>query len=76
MKKLVKPPKPGFVRVHIPAKNRTLQIREYRARNKKFMNDMGMILMQDPELPPLAPPPVKTVPQPEGNPTKAATHGS
>ena len=69
-----KPAKPGFVRVLITARNKTICVRESHARNPAYLAKYGMSLIPAP-LPPPVPmmPPVPTeIPQPQ---PKAKTNG-
>lgn len=53
--------RPGFVRVLIPARNKTIQIRQNRARDPKFMNKHGLILITEPQMPVTTPQPVTPI---------------
>lgn len=53
--------RPGFVRVLIPARNKTIQIRQNRARDAKFMNKHGLILITEPQMPATIPQPVTPI---------------
>lgn len=53
--------RPGFVRVLIPARNKTIQIRQNRARDPKFMNKHGLILITEPQMPATIPQPVTPI---------------
>ncbi len=45
-------PKPGFVRVLIQARNKTIQIRESHARDQGYLNKHGMTVVNEPISPP------------------------
>ena len=50
--------KPGFVRVFIPARNKTILIREQHARNPNYMNRNGLVAMPTAQpIPTYTPPP-------------------
>lgn len=46
--------KPGFVRVLITERNKTIQIRESHARNPKYLLKHGMVLIPEPIAPPIS----------------------
>lgn len=48
--------KPGFVRVFIPAKNKTTRISERHAKDKNYMLKHGLVEMEDIQTPPVLPP--------------------
>lgn len=52
--------KPGFVRVFVPAKNKTIRIREHHARNQNFMIKHGLQRIEEA----VAPPPVEVKAKP------------
>jgi len=53
--------RPGFVRVLIPDRGKTIQIRQNRARDAKYMNKHGLQLLPEPMMPPSQPQPVTPV---------------
>ena len=53
MPKVNKPPKPGFTRVLIPARNKTIQILNRHAANPNYMNRHGLVRLPEPALPPV-----------------------
>lgn len=64
--------RPGFVRVLIPERNKTIQIRAKHANNANYMAKHGLVKVPEPMLPPIV---VTPEPLPEAKPvtvTKAA----
>jgi len=53
--------RPGFVRVLIPSRNKTIQIRQARANDKNYMARHGLVLIPEPVAPiPVPPQPTRT----------------
>lgn len=66
--------RPGFVRVLIPGRNKTIQIRQSRAKNAQFMHKHGLVLIQEPVDQTLIPEPIDPMadPKPKVEPMKPA----
>lgn len=70
--------RPGFVRVLVTERNKTIRIRESHARNPKYMIKHGLALIPEPVAPPqpIAPPlPPEIAPQPTATKPKSQPNG-